>query len=108
MVTKTLLITSLITVGSFSIAYAKPGEGKGKRPPLSEEKKAELLQKFDAAGDGELSGEEKEQAREAMKAEFLQKFDTDGDGELSDEERAAAKAARKDKPKKKKGKREAE
>ena len=94
MTTKSFLLTSLFALGSITLAQAKPGEGKGKRPHLSEEKKAELIQKFDADGDGELNEEERGNAREAMKAEMLAKYDTDGDGELSKEEKTAAFKAR--------------
>ena len=91
MKTKTLIITSFAIIGSITCAFAKGGEGKrGKGPRISEEKKAELIQEFDADGDGELSKEERETARAARKAAFLAKYDTDGNGELSAEEKEAA------------------
>ncbi len=42
------------------------GEGRG-RPPLSRE---EMLKRFDADGDGELSEAERETLRETMRREF--------------------------------------
>ncbi len=68
-------------------------------PQLTEEQKAEMLAKFDADKDGQLSDEERKAARDARKAErkdkFMEKFDADKDGQLSDEERKAARDARK-------------
>ena len=60
---------------------------------------AELIEKFDVDGDGQLNQAEREAAHEQMKAqaqakkaEFIAKFDSDGDGELNQTEREAAKA----------------
>lgn len=50
----------------------------------------------DIDGDGTLSVEEVQAARDAAKAEAVAQFDVDGDGELSAEEREAAKEARRD------------
>ena len=72
-----------------------------------EELKQKLLEKFDANGDGNLTGEELLRAREAVAKqfnpaagpggvnleEFKKKFDRDGDGELNPQERAAAMSA---------------
>jgi len=55
--------------------------------------RGEMLEKFDSDGNGELSAEERKEARTAMRQHFLGKHDTDGDGELSEVERKAAKAA---------------
>ena len=55
---------------------------------------SDVLARFDADGDGQLSDAEKETAKEAMRAEFLERFDTDGDGSLSETERDAARAER--------------
>jgi hypothetical protein len=57
----------------------------------------EIVKKFDKDGDGKLSEEEREAAKESLKKEMLTKFDKDGDGELSDEEREAAKKERMEK-----------
>lgn len=54
-----------------------------------QERRKEMLEKFDADKDGKLSPEELSKARDAQKAEMLKKYDKDGDGELSAEERAA-------------------
>lgn len=54
-------------------------------------KKKAILEKFDKDGDGKLSKEEHQAAREARRKRMLEKFDKDGDGKLSEEERAAAK-----------------
>ncbi|MFO1492089.1 MAG: EF-hand domain-containing protein [Kiritimatiellia bacterium] len=51
-----------------------------------EERKEEVLKKFDANGDGKLDDTERAAARKAAeerRAEFIKKFDTDGDGKLS-------------------------
>jgi Ca2+-binding EF-hand superfamily protein len=69
-----------------------PGGHRGGPP-------AELIEKFDVDGDGQLNQAEREAAHEQMKAqaqakkaEFIAKFDSDGDGELNQAEREAAKA----------------
>ena len=72
-------------------------EGNDRRgtPPFDDE---EILRRFDKDGDGKLSEEERQAAREAMRdsrrarppferEEMLKQFDKDGDGELNDEER---------------------
>lgn len=57
----------------------------------------EMLRLYDADGDGQLSREERQAAREWMREraqaardEFIARFDTDGDGELNEAEREAA------------------
>lgn len=57
-------------------------------------RKAKMLKKFDANGDGKLDDQERETMKNAMKArhaELLKKFDANGDGRLDESERAAAK-----------------
>ncbi|RMH12314.1 MAG: hypothetical protein D6695_07065 [Planctomycetota bacterium] len=59
--------------------------------------RAEMLERFDADGDGELSEEERQKARETMRAEreerrqqfLLERYDKDGDGVLNEEETRA-------------------
>ncbi|MEC8337655.1 MAG: EF-hand domain-containing protein [Planctomycetota bacterium] len=57
----------------------------------AESKRAWLLEKFDANGDGQLDREERNTAR---KARILKKFDADGDGKLDNTEKDRARAAR--------------
>src|SRR6187401_1107530 len=66
-----------------------------------------LLEKFDANGDGTLTGQELQNAQAALLKqfgsglgaagvnfdEFKKRFDTDGDGKLNQQEQAAAMAA---------------
>jgi len=89
---------------------------KSRRGPQNAESreamKEQILENFDADGDGKLSETERKAAgeamrskrggegrqgrasfgqdREAMKAQILEKFDTDGDGKLDETERKAA------------------
>lgn len=105
--------TMIALLGAVAMANAAPGEGrpdgkKGRR--IGEEKRAEMLKKFDKDGDGKLSEEERQAMREEMqkrggerpsREEMLKKFDKDGDGELNEEERQAMREAmggRKDAP----------
>ena len=74
--------------------------------PNPEQLKKQLLEKFDANGDGNLTGQELLNAREAALKQFggagpsginleeiKKKFDRDGDGQLNQQEQAAAMAA---------------
>ena len=86
---KLKLLTVIAVLAGLATVSGTPEKEKGKKhrvPPGIKQ----LIEKFDTDGDGKLSDEEKEAAREARKAEFLKKFDKDGDGELSPEERKAA------------------
>ena len=81
---------------------AQPGAGLN-----PEQLKKQLLEKFDANGDGTLTGAELQNAREAALKqfgagagaaginfdEFKKRFDGDGDGKLNPQEQAAAMAA---------------
>jgi hypothetical protein len=63
------------------------------------------MEELDTDGDGKLSPEERQAAREnrpGRKNGNLKRFDADGDGVLSDEEKEQAKAAR-EKHRKRKG-----
>ncbi|MEZ5300238.1 MAG: EF-hand domain-containing protein [Verrucomicrobiales bacterium] len=69
---------------------------KADRPELGIAELPEFLAEFDVDGDGQLSEEERQAAKEARKAridEIRDRIDTDGDGEISDEEREAAREA---------------
>jgi len=68
------------------------GDGKlseEEREAARERKHKELLEKYDADKDGALGEDERTKMKEDIKAEILKKFDKDGDGKLSEEERAA-------------------
>ena len=90
----------LITLAVFAltpVCFAEPGEGKKGKAP------AHVIEKFDVDGDGELSSEERAEAKafhkakkEEMKA-FRDSYDTNGDGELDAAEEEAFKAAREQK-----------
>ena len=81
---------------------AQPGAGLN-----PEQLKKQLLEKFDANGDGTLTGAELQNAREAALKQFgagagaaginfdeiKKRFDRDGDGKLNPQEQAAAMAA---------------
>jgi hypothetical protein len=82
----TLTAAGALALPAFAIAGPGHGHGHGR-------KGGEMMQKFDADGDGQLSDGEKaamKQAVAARKAEMLAKYDADGDGQLSDAERATA------------------
>ena len=93
-----LIITGVSVTLALGMTTAQAKEGgkggkKGGKKP-NPEKRAAILERFDADGDGELSDSEKATAKETMKSEreeiraaVLEKFDADGDGELSKTER---------------------
>ncbi|NVB78086.1 MAG: hypothetical protein HOV81_06790 [Kofleriaceae bacterium] len=65
------------------------------------QRKAEMLQKYDANKDGQLDAQEKaalraefKEKRQAMHAKRIAQFDSNKDGQLDDSERAVAKKAR--------------
>ena len=72
------------------------------KKPDREARRAAMLKKFDANGDGQLDPEERKKMREEMvngegrdperMKKMLERFDKDGDGKLSEDERAAARA----------------
>ncbi len=96
----TTLMTLGAMIGTCLIASAQDGP---KRPPRHQgPPPPEILEKFDKDGDGKLSPEERQAAREAHKAmaeerrkEMLEKFDADKDGKLSPEERTKMQEERK-------------
>jgi lipase chaperone LimK len=84
-----LLALSFIT----TFASAEDGMAKEKKPSKT------ALEKYDTNKDGQLSDEEKAQAKEASRAkakhtreENLAKYDTNKDGKLDDSEKAVKKA----------------
>jgi Ca2+-binding EF-hand superfamily protein len=96
-------------LGALGVAVAVffAGPASADDAPNPELLKKQLLEKFDANGDGNLTGQELLNAREAaMKQigaaagaaginldEIKKKFDRDGDGQLNPQEQAAAMAA---------------
>ena len=83
-------------VAACTVAYGLVGMGWAEDTQSGrdgESKRAWLLEKFDANGDGKLDGKERHAAR---KAKILKKFDADGDGSLNETERNAAKNAYRD------------
>ncbi len=97
--------TAGLVMALFGAAYA--AEAQGQRPS-----KEEILAKYDADGDGQLSETERATMREEMgnrggrggqrggqgggqrmsREDLIAKYDTDGDGKLSETEREAARA----------------
>ncbi|MGI8978332.1 MAG: hypothetical protein ACR2FY_03815 [Pirellulaceae bacterium] len=100
------LFGAAAVVAFASLACAEDGAqpGAGLNP---EQLKKQLLEKFDADGDGNLTGEELQNAREAALKQFgagagaaginfdeiKKRFDRDGDGKLNPQEQAAAMSA---------------
>ncbi len=80
----TLLLTLLAASGLFaSQTMAQPQQGPG--GPRHQQ----MLEQFDANGDGQLDQTERNAARQAM---ILKRFDADKDGQLSADEQAKADA----------------
>ncbi len=90
-----LITTAFVLTATTLLSGTAQAEEEGKQG-----RRAKLLEKFDANGDGKLDETERKAAREALKAKILEKFDEDGDGKLSEDERAKAKEAR---PKRRRG-----
>lgn len=88
---RTVLLASLITLVP-AVALAHPHGDRA-------EKRQRMIERFDADGDGKLTGAEKQRARQArkmMKKQRMQKrFDADGDGQLGPAEKQQARQARK-------------
>lgn len=71
-----------VVLGGGLTVVAADGEPRGRR--------AEMIKKFDANGDGQLDETEKQALkaeRQAKRAERLAKYDTNKDGKLDDAER---------------------
>ena len=89
--------TTLLTLGALigTCSFAVAQDAAPERPERPQRRiPAEMLEKFDANKDGELSEDERKAMREAnraemekRRAEMLKKYDKDGNGELSEEER---------------------
>lgn len=96
--------TAVVALAGMARAENEAQPGAGLNP---EQLKKQLLEKFDADGDGTLTGAELQNAREAALKqfgagagaagfnfdEFKKRFDGDGDGKLNPQEQAAAMAA---------------
>lgn len=81
----------------------KPCCGKMHHGPrhhqMSEEQKAQFMEKFDANKDGQIDEQEKEAIKaefakhaEERKAKFMEKFDVNKDGQIDEQEKEAVKA----------------
>ena len=75
------------------------GEQRGDR--RGEDWRQQMMSRYDTDGDGEISDEERQAARDAMRArrdemraQWVSRWDKDGDGELSEEEMGEARAER--------------
>lgn len=96
--------TAVVALAGLARAENEAQPGAGLNP---EQLKKQLLEKFDANGDGTLTGDELQNAREAALKQFgagagaaginfdeiKKRFDGDGDGKLNPQEQAAAMAA---------------
>lgn len=94
---------SFITVCTAVLALPLTAHAEPNDKPDREARRAAMLKKYDANGNGKLDPDEREKLRaemakgggkrdpERMK-KLLEQFDKDGDGTLSEEERAAARA----------------
>jgi Ca2+-binding EF-hand superfamily protein len=100
-------VLAAFVVAFCGVLRAEDAPGVNNAAPNPEQLKKQLLEKFDANGDGNLTGQELLNAQQAMIKqfgtgggaggfnfdEFKKKFDRDGDGQLSPQEQAAAIAA---------------
>src|SRR5690606_22295284 len=93
-------------LGSGGVVFAQQGGGGPRRgadteqtppPPRNPQARQNMLERFDADGDGQLSDSERAAAfdatleeRPALKQRLLQRFDEDKDGKLNETEKAAA------------------
>lgn len=68
-------------------------EGTPPHPRMSPERRKQMMQQWDVNGDGELSPEEREAARDVMQQRALKYLDANGNGVIDPEEREAARAA---------------
>lgn len=84
----------LMVVGLTVFTLASQAEGEGDAlAKARDNRRAEILKKFDKNGDGQLDETEKAAAREETKKkreeERLKKYDKNGDGKLDDAEKEA-------------------
>ena len=63
-------------------------EVKAEKKMKGGKRQAELLEKFDKNGDGELDAEEKDAVKADKKQKLIEQFDEDKDGQLNEEESA--------------------
>ena len=78
---KILISTTIPWIAVLGLAFTVQAQDAGKKAGGAD-RKAELLKRFDADGDGEISDSEKA----AVKTAMLKRFDKNGDGTLSEEE----------------------
>ena len=97
-VPRTILVAACTAILTLPLsARAEPNE-----KPDREARRAAMLKKFDANGNGKLDPEEREKMRAEMTKgggrdparmkKMLERFDKDGDGKLGENERAAMRA----------------
>lgn len=89
--------TTIILAGAIGMCFMADADACDKKGNRDGSRRDEIIKKFDKDGDGQLSEQERADAREAFKAkmaerkaELIKKYDKDGDGKLSEEERKAA------------------
>jgi hypothetical protein len=83
------LAACVLAYGLIEASWAEDTQSQSQ--DRGQSKRAWLLKKFDANGDGKLDSQERETAR---KAKILKKFDANGDGTLDQTEKKAAREAR--------------
>ncbi|MCU0796274.1 MAG: EF-hand domain-containing protein [Akkermansiaceae bacterium] len=96
----TRIITALALLAGSSICASAQDGDRPKGPPHGgRQLPPEVIEKFDADGDGKLNQEERKAAMQALRErmekrreEMLAKYDKDGDGKLNEEERATMQA----------------
>jgi len=96
---------ALLGVLGTAVVVAFAGLARAEDAPNPEQLRKQLLEKFDANGDGNLTGQELSKAQEVVMKQagagpvgaafeqFKKRFDLDGDGKLNAQEQAAAMAA---------------
>jgi len=86
------ILTIAATLGFVSTpGLAEPIDDEGQRSS----RRARIIERFDADGDGKLDEQERAAAHEARRAKVLERFDTNGNGMIDDAERKAIGKARK-------------
>ena len=78
------LAACVLAYGLIEASWAEDTQSQSQSQDRGQSKRAWLLKKFDANGDGKLDSQERETAR---KAKILKKFDANGDGTLDQTEK---------------------